>query len=154
MTPGTRRQSEAAGRPAAERAQVVGGVHLLGVGGGAEEAREWGIINRVVPDAELEANALALARALEGHWHEDLRERTIRSLGERYHADLAQAGRVQATALELLRTLFTQAYERGKPVTKLKNAGAIHNRRGTTIRFRPDPEIFGKLSFSAAEIKE
>ncbi len=50
------------------------------------------------------------------------------------------------------RTLFTQAYERGKPVTKLKNAGAIHNRRGTSIRFRPDPEIFGKLQFSAARL--
>ena len=51
------------------------------------------------------------------------------------------------------RTLFTQAYERGKPVTKLKNAGAIHNRRGTTIRFRPDPEIFGpKLMFQAARL--
>ena len=32
----------------------------------AEEAREWGIINRVVPDAELEANALALAQELAG----------------------------------------------------------------------------------------
>ena len=32
----------------------------------AEEAREWGIINRVVPDAELEANALALAREMAG----------------------------------------------------------------------------------------
>ncbi len=50
------------------------------------------------------------------------------------------------------RTLFTQAYERGKPVTKLKNAGAIHNRRGTTLRFRPDPEIFGALAFQAARL--
>ena len=50
------------------------------------------------------------------------------------------------------RTLFTQAYERGKPVTKLKNAGAIHNRRGTTIRFRPDPEIFGTLPFRAERL--
>lgn len=32
----------------------------------AEEAREWGIINRVVPDAALEASALALARELAG----------------------------------------------------------------------------------------
>jgi len=32
----------------------------------AEEAREWGIINRVVPDAELEANALALAQEMAG----------------------------------------------------------------------------------------
>lgn len=30
----------------------------------AEEAREWGIINRVVPDAELESSALALAQEL------------------------------------------------------------------------------------------
>jgi len=45
------------------------------------------------------------------------------------------------------RTLFTQAYERGKPVTKLKNVGAVQNRRGTQIRFKPDPEIFGALPF-------
>jgi 2-(1,2-epoxy-1,2-dihydrophenyl)acetyl-CoA isomerase len=32
----------------------------------AEEAREWGIINKVVPDAELESGALALARELAG----------------------------------------------------------------------------------------
>jgi topoisomerase-4 subunit B len=46
------------------------------------------------------------------------------------------------------RTLFGHAFERGKPVQKLKNLGPIHNRRGTTVRFRPDPEIFGKLEFS------
>ncbi|MBK1660685.1 DNA topoisomerase IV subunit B [Paracraurococcus ruber] len=50
------------------------------------------------------------------------------------------------------RTLFTQAYARGKPLGKLKNAGAIHNRRGTTLRFKPDPEIFGKLEFQAARL--
>ncbi|HEY0420111.1 MAG TPA: DNA topoisomerase IV subunit B [Acetobacteraceae bacterium] len=50
------------------------------------------------------------------------------------------------------RTLFPQAYSRGKPLGKLKNAGAIHNRRGTSIRFKPDPEIFGALEFSAARL--
>jgi topoisomerase-4 subunit B len=50
------------------------------------------------------------------------------------------------------RTLFTQAYARGKPLGKLKNAGPIHNRRGTSLRFKPDPEIFGKLEFSAARL--
>jgi len=50
------------------------------------------------------------------------------------------------------RTLFTQAYERGKPVTKLKNAGSVPNRRGTLIRFRPDPEIFGERAFSPARL--
>jgi topoisomerase-4 subunit B len=50
------------------------------------------------------------------------------------------------------RTLFGHAFERGKPVQKLKNLGAIHNRRGTTIRFKPDPEIFGALRFSPARL--
>jgi len=50
------------------------------------------------------------------------------------------------------RTLFTQMFERGKAVTKLKNAGPVHNRRGTTIRFKPDPEIFDRHVFSPARL--
>ena len=50
------------------------------------------------------------------------------------------------------RTLFTQSYSRGKPLGKLKNAGPVHNRRGTTIRFRPDPDIFGKQQFLAQRL--
>jgi len=50
------------------------------------------------------------------------------------------------------RTLFTQAFSRGKPVTKLKNAGPIQNRRGTSIRFKPDAEIFPTHQFSAARL--
>lgn len=50
------------------------------------------------------------------------------------------------------RNLWSQAYERGKPVTKLKDAGAVHNRRGTSVRFQPDPDIFGKQQFSAARL--
>src|SRR5579883_1080451 len=40
--------------------------------------------------------------------------------------------------------LWTQSYSRGKPKGPLKSAGAVSNRRGTTVRFHPDPEIFGK----------
>jgi len=50
------------------------------------------------------------------------------------------------------RTLFAHAFERGKPVQKLKNLGPIHNRRGTTIRFRPDSEIFGRQAFSPVRL--
>jgi topoisomerase-4 subunit B len=50
------------------------------------------------------------------------------------------------------RTLFSHAFERGKPVQKLKNLGPIHNRRGTAIRFKPDPEIFGKQAFAPARL--
>ncbi len=50
------------------------------------------------------------------------------------------------------RTLWRQAYEQGKPVTRLVNAGPVQNRRGTSMRFRPDPEIFGTQSFSPARL--
>ena len=45
------------------------------------------------------------------------------------------------------RVLWKQSYARGKSTGKLVNAGPIQNRRGTQIRFQPDPEIFGTLSF-------
>jgi topoisomerase-4 subunit B len=50
------------------------------------------------------------------------------------------------------RTRWGHAFERGKPVQKLKNLGEVHNRRGTTLRFRPDPEIFGKQVFVPARL--
>ncbi len=50
------------------------------------------------------------------------------------------------------RVLWKQAYALGKPLTKLVNAGPVHNRRGTTIRFKPDQSIFGPLQFSAARL--
>ncbi|MFO1158102.1 MAG: DNA topoisomerase IV subunit B [Reyranellaceae bacterium] len=45
------------------------------------------------------------------------------------------------------RQAWIQSYSRGKPVTKLKSAGAAPNRRGTTVTFHPDPEIFGTQLF-------
>jgi topoisomerase-4 subunit B len=50
------------------------------------------------------------------------------------------------------RTLYAHAFERGKPVQKLKTIGPVQNRRGTQVRFRPDPEIFGRQLFSAARL--
>jgi len=40
--------------------------------------------------------------------------------------------------------LYRQSYTRGEPDGPVKNLGPIKNRRGTKIRFRPDPKIFGK----------
>ena len=39
--------------------------------------------------------------------------------------------------------LYRMAFERGKPKTKLQDGGKAPNRRGTKVRFRPDPQIFG-----------
>lgn len=41
------------------------------------------------------------------------------------------------------RTLYRQSFSRGIAQGKLENLGPINNRRGTLVRFRPDPEIFG-----------
>ena len=49
--------------------------------------------------------------------------------------------------------LYRMAFERGKPKGKLEKAGRAPNRRGTKVRFRPDPEIFGpKAAFKAERI--
>jgi topoisomerase-4 subunit B len=50
------------------------------------------------------------------------------------------------------RTLWRQSYARGKPITKLVNAGPVQNRRGTLIRFKPDPGIFGDAAFRPARL--
>ncbi|MCC7281936.1 MAG: DNA topoisomerase IV subunit B [Acetobacteraceae bacterium] len=56
----------------------------------------------------------------------------VNALSERLEVEVARE-----------RTLWTMAFAEGRPVGKLKNAGAVANRRGTKIRFRPDPKIFG-----------
>ncbi|MAP93677.1 MAG: DNA topoisomerase IV subunit B [Ponticaulis sp.] len=42
------------------------------------------------------------------------------------------------------KTLYKQSFERGIPITKLENLGPVNNRRGTAVRFKPDPQIFGE----------
>ena len=39
--------------------------------------------------------------------------------------------------------LYRQTFSRGKPASELEDVGPVHNRRGTRVRFRPDPLIFG-----------
>ncbi len=40
-------------------------------------------------------------------------------------------------------TLYRQTFERGKPTSSLTIVGKTPNRRGTKVRFLPDPQIFG-----------
>ena len=39
--------------------------------------------------------------------------------------------------------LYKQEFSRGNALGKLQKLGAVNNRRGTTVYFHPDPEIFG-----------
>jgi topoisomerase-4 subunit B len=43
------------------------------------------------------------------------------------------------------------AFERGKPKGKLAKLGRAPNKRGTRVRFRPDPQIFGEKAHFKAE---
>src|SRR5271167_1669783 len=45
--------------------------------------------------------------------------------------------------------LYRMAFERGHPRGKLEDLGKVSNRRGTKVRFKPDPDIFGaKVKFN------
>ncbi|MBU6407745.1 MAG: DNA topoisomerase IV subunit B [Alphaproteobacteria bacterium] len=50
------------------------------------------------------------------------------------------------------RKLYGQQYARGAPIAPLRQIGAAPNRRGTTVRFLPDAQIFGDLSFKPARL--
>jgi topoisomerase IV subunit B len=50
------------------------------------------------------------------------------------------------------RRLFRQTYRRGAPCGALEDCGPVQNRRGTTLRFHPDPAIFGSLGFHPAAL--
>ncbi|TWB62024.1 topoisomerase-4 subunit B [Rhizobium sp. ERR 922] len=41
------------------------------------------------------------------------------------------------------RKLYRQRFSRGLPIGGLEELGDVHNRRGTRVRFHPDPQIFG-----------
>jgi topoisomerase-4 subunit B len=49
------------------------------------------------------------------------------------------------TTVEVAREkkLYRQSFSRGQATSKLEEIGAAPNRRGTTVAFTPDPEIFG-----------
>src|SRR6202048_1908756 len=50
------------------------------------------------------------------------------------------------------RRLWSQSYRRGVPASGVIDRGPVNNRRGTTLRFHPDPEIFGDIGFRPATL--
>jgi topoisomerase-4 subunit B len=49
--------------------------------------------------------------------------------------------------------LYKMTFVRGKPKGALEKLGKVNNRRGTTVRFKPDPQIFGdKAKFDPARL--
>src|SRR6188474_2855114 len=61
----------------------------------------------------------------------------------------------ERTEVEVARgqQLYRMVFARGKPKGGLEKPGKAPNRRGTKVRFRPDPEIFGpKAAFKAERV--
>jgi topoisomerase-4 subunit B len=58
------------------------------------------------------------------------------------------------TVVEVARNkeLFRQGFSQGLPVTALEKVGAAPNRRGTSVTFIPDTEIFGEQKFKPARL--
>ncbi len=50
------------------------------------------------------------------------------------------------------RTLYAQEFSRGLPQGPIAEVGQAPNRRGTTVTFHPDPEIFGTLTLKPARL--
>ena len=51
------------------------------------------------------------------------------------------------------RQMWRQSYSKGHPTSKLIDAGPAPNKRGTMVKFHPDPEIFGaKAAFRPARL--
>ncbi|MEO0728835.1 MAG: DNA topoisomerase IV subunit B, partial [Pseudomonadota bacterium] len=56
----------------------------------------------------------------------------VNALSERLEVEVARG-----------QQLYRMVFSRGLPETKLEKLGSIRNKRGTTVRFKPDPQIFG-----------
>ncbi|MCE7797370.1 DNA topoisomerase IV subunit B [Sphingobium sufflavum] len=58
------------------------------------------------------------------------------------------------TEVEVARNkeLYRQSFSRGLSLGPVEKVGAAPNRRGTTVRFEPDTEIFGNLLFKPARL--
>ena len=66
----------------------------------------------------------------------------VNALSERLEVEVARE-----------KTLWRQVFERGHPIGKLEKIGAAPNRRGTTVRFKPDDEIFhGRASLKPSRL--
>ncbi len=48
--------------------------------------------------------------------------------------------------------LYEQRFSRGKPLGPVEKIGAAPNRRGTTVTFHPDPDIFGSQKLKPARL--
>ncbi|MCL4372151.1 DNA topoisomerase (ATP-hydrolyzing) subunit B [Candidatus Marsarchaeota archaeon] len=67
----------------------------------------------------------------------------VNALSERTDATVMRDGKV-----------YSQSFSRGMPITKLEEVGSSNGKTGTTIRFKPDSEIFSTNKFDFTALVE
>jgi exopolyphosphatase/guanosine-5'-triphosphate,3'-diphosphate pyrophosphatase len=96
---------------AERRAVFPGGIAIL-----AEVLEQLGVDQMRVADGAMREGLLY--DMLGRYTHEDARERTVRSMQQRYHVDLAQASRVENTAVTFL-AMVREAWSLHDPLAEL-----------------------------------
>ncbi len=89
------------------------------------------VMTTVGAGAKFDHNTYKVSAGLHG-----IGSKAVTALSEWVEAEVRRNGRV-----------YMQEYERGKPITEVKDVGAAGKRTGTRIKFRPDPEIFHDVTF-------
>jgi exopolyphosphatase/guanosine-5'-triphosphate,3'-diphosphate pyrophosphatase len=99
---------------------IAGGVAIL-----AEVFEQLGVESMKVSEGAMREGLLWDLRGR--YTDEDARERTVRSMQERYHVDRAQAGRVEQTAVAFLHRV-AEAWQLGEPAIEqlLRWAARLH----------------------------
>ncbi len=88
------------------------------------------VMTTVGAGAKFDKNTYKVSAGLHG-----IGAKAVTALSEWVEAEVRRGGKV-----------YTQEYERGKPITPVKEGGAAA-RSGTKITFRPDREIFAEATF-------
>jgi DNA gyrase subunit B len=89
------------------------------------------VMTTVGAGAKFDHNTYKVSAGLHG-----IGAKAVTALSEWVEAEVRRHGRV-----------YVQEYERGKPITEVKEIGAAGNKTGTRIKFKPDPEVFHDVTF-------
>jgi DNA gyrase subunit B len=94
------------------------------------------VMTTVGAGAKFDKNTYKVSAGLHG-----IGAKAVTALSEWVEAEVRRNGKV-----------YVQEYERGHPITPVKERGAA-TRTGTTIKFKPDPEIFHDATFDYSTLE-
>jgi DNA gyrase subunit B len=94
------------------------------------------VMTTVGAGAKFDKNTYKVSAGLHG-----IGAKAVTALSEWVEAEVRRNGKV-----------YFQEYERGRPITQVKERGAA-TRTGTTITFKPDPEVFHEATFDYSTLE-